>query len=196
MLYWLFSLTRCKEICALCSGKSNQVVCCAPSPCKLSEHFNAELLQSENTCLFTTAWKISECLPLKTFKRTNEVKNWKKWAFYTLTQLMHDIPFMLWRGSVRLISILYVSEKQHLKQRSIFFIFTYLRVICMCTIRRCAVPMEARRGLRWSWIYRRQWVTWSGYWESNPGPRQEHQVLLTTEPSFQSLKGVIRGDPL
>lgn len=55
--------------------------------------------------------------------------------------------------------------------------------VCICTL--CLVLVETRRGyqIRWNWSYR--WYKPAcGCWGLDPGPPQEQQKLLATEPSL------------
>lgn len=51
----------------------------------------------------------------------------------------------------------------------------------------CLVLVEGRRGHQISWNLSFRWLL-CRYWESNPGPLQQHLVPLSTEPSLQSPK--------
>ena len=53
----------------------------------------------------------------------------------------------------------------------------------------CLVPAETRKGC---WIFKTGVIDSCqipyGCWESNSGPLEEYQVLLTTDPPLQSVK--------
>ena len=54
---------------------------------------------------------------------------------------------------------------------------------CLCTTcMQC--PQWPEEGIPWSWSYKQELPL--GFRELNLGPQQEHQMLLTTEPSPQS----------
>jgi hypothetical protein len=61
--------------------------------------------------------------------------------------------------------------------------------VCVCTY-TCECP-EEEIGFPWSWNYRCLGATKSMFKEPNLGPLQEHQVVLATEPSLQTLIGCL-----
>lgn len=84
------------------------------------------------------------------------------------------------------------QNKQHFKQEIIFYIYllTYVYVyhkeVC-----------SAHRGQKGALLDLQKVVNHLKWLLGiKPRSRQEHQVLLTTEPSVQSLIGVVRRDPL
>lgn len=60
---------------------------------------------------------------------------------------------------------------------------------CMCV----CLPLKSRRvsQMSWSWFCRWLWATQHGRWNSESGPHDRAEVLWTTEPSRQSLRGVL-----
>jgi hypothetical protein len=61
----------------------------------------------------------------------------------------------------------------------------YVCALCACCLQK---PEEALDALKWS--YRCQLPC--GCWDSDAGPLEEQPVLLTTEPSLQSLSDIFK----
>lgn len=74
--------------------------------------------------------------------------------------------------------------------------------MCLCVFVACVyvnvcmyvcVPLKSRRvsQMSWRWYCRWLWATQHGHWNSESGPHDLAEVLWTTEPSRQSLRGVL-----
>jgi len=63
----------------------------------------------------------------------------------------------------------------------------WMRVLCTFISHLWLVPVQARGRCQIPGVTD-SCKPLSGSWESNPGPLEEQQVLLTAEPSLQGLK--------
>lgn len=68
----------------------------------------------------------------------------------------------------------------------IFFPCKYFPCMRVCTLLACMVPTETRRGPQNPWDCCIDGCELPcGFWEPNLGSLEEHQTLLTTEPSLE-----------
>jgi hypothetical protein len=79
--------------------------------------------------------------------------------------------------------VLLPTEPSH--QPIIFLMYKYCAYMCICVPHACLVPEEELDSPRNGVINDEEWPC--GSWELNMGPLEDQPLLLTSEPSPQSI---------
>lgn len=105
-----------------------------------------------------------------------------------LWQMSNKEYFPDWKtSSWEIFSTVYHVYKKYKKKKEMCFFFMCFPLYTCMLHSHNTCRCQRRHQPPWNWSSRWLWATPCRSWEVNPGPLEEHPVLLTSKPSLQPL---------